>query len=93
MKSVVTIRLDEDLEALLDRYCRMSGKTRSEVIREATRRQLQVFMFDALRQRIMPLAEARGIAVTQQQRRPLLDAEVEPPKVVLEVEPNHPARP
>ena len=60
MKSVVTIRLDEDLEAMLDRYCRMSGKTRSEVIREATRRQLEVFLFDALRRRVMPLAEARG---------------------------------
>lgn len=60
MKNAITIRLDEDLEAMLERYCRLSGKTRSEVIREATRRQLEAFMFDALRQRVMPLAEARG---------------------------------
>lgn len=60
MKNAITIRLDEDLEAMLERYCHLSGKTRSEVIREATRRQLEVLMFDALRQRVMPLAEARG---------------------------------
>ena len=60
MKNAITIRLDEDLESMLERYCRLSGKTRSEVIREATRRQLEVLMFDALRQRVMPFAEARG---------------------------------
>jgi len=45
---------------MLDHYCAVSGKTRSEVIREATRRQLEVFLFESLRQRIMPFAEARG---------------------------------
>ena len=60
MKQVVTVRLDEELEEMLDRYCTISGKTRSEVIREATRRQLEIFLFESLRQRIMPFAEARG---------------------------------
>ena len=60
MKQVVTVRLDEDLENMLDRYCAISGKTRGTVIREATRRQLEVFLFESLRQRIMPFAEARG---------------------------------
>lgn len=60
MKQVVTVRLDEDLQEMLDRYCAISGKTRSVVIREAARRQLEVFLFESLRQRVMPFAEARG---------------------------------
>jgi len=60
MKQVVSVRLDEELEAMLDRYCAISGKTRSEVIREAARRQLEVFLFESMRQRTMPFAEARG---------------------------------
>ncbi len=60
MKQVVTVRLDKELEEMLDHYCAVSGKTRSEVIREATRRQLEVFLFESLRQRVMPFAEARG---------------------------------
>lgn len=60
MKQVVTVRLDEDLQKMLDRYCAISGKTRSVVIREAARRQLEVFLFESLRQRVMPFAEARG---------------------------------
>ena len=36
------------------------GLTRSEVIREALRRQLSLLRFEAARERLMPLAEARG---------------------------------
>jgi len=39
---------------------RKSGKTRSEIAREALRRQLGISQFEALRRRIMPFAEARG---------------------------------
>ena len=60
MKQVVTVRLDEELEELLDRYCALSGRTRSEVLREAARRQVEVFLFESLRERVMPFAEARG---------------------------------
>lgn len=58
--SAVTIRLDPDLEAQLDRVAKRSGRSRSEVVREALRRQLAVAQFEDLRQRIMPFAEARG---------------------------------
>lgn len=34
--------------------------TRSEVVRDALRRQLAVRRFDAIRERLMPFAEARG---------------------------------
>ena len=58
--STLTIRLDEDLDRLLTKASRQSGKNRSEIAREALRRQLRVSQFEALRIEIMPFAEARG---------------------------------
>lgn len=58
--ATLTIRLDEELNDLLVRVCRSSGRNRSEVAREALRRQLRVAEFENLRRRIMPLAEVRG---------------------------------
>jgi len=58
--STLTIRLDKDLDDLLTRASRRSGRNRSEVVREALRRQLRISQFDGLRQRMMPFAEARG---------------------------------
>ena len=60
MKSAITIRLDPDLEKLLKRLCRQTGKTRSELVREALRRQLRLFRFERLRRQTLPFAEARG---------------------------------
>jgi predicted transcriptional regulator len=56
----ITIRLDQGLERLLARASRRSGRNRSEVARDALRRQLRLGQFEAARQRIMPFAEARG---------------------------------
>jgi predicted transcriptional regulator len=58
--STITIRLDKDLEKLLAAVSRQSGKNRSEIAREALRRQLRISQFESLRKRIMPFAEARG---------------------------------
>jgi len=58
--SVITIRLDKDLEKLLSKVSKQSGKNRSEIAREALRRQLKISQFEVLRKRIMPFAEARG---------------------------------
>jgi predicted transcriptional regulator len=58
--STLTIRLDRDLDRLLARASRQSGKNRSEIAREALRRQLRISQFEALRRRIMPFAEERG---------------------------------
>ena len=58
--SAVTIRLDPDLQRQLDRLSRELGQSRSEVIRDALRRQLTLLRFDGARRRLMPLAEARG---------------------------------
>jgi predicted transcriptional regulator len=58
--TTLTIRLDEDLDKLLLKAARISGKNRSEIAREALRRQLRTSQFETLRRRIMPFAEARG---------------------------------
>ncbi len=58
--STLTIRLDKDLNALLSRASKQSGKSKSEVAREALRRQLRIVQFEFLRRKAMPFAEARG---------------------------------
>ena len=58
--TTLTIRLNEELDSLLTKVARESGKNRSEIAREALRRQLRISRFESLRRRIMPFAEARG---------------------------------
>jgi predicted transcriptional regulator len=56
----MTIRLEKDIERRLDEAARRTGKTRSEVVREALRRQLDLMEFEEARRRMMPYAEAAG---------------------------------
>jgi len=56
----MTIRLDPELEKLLDDVCEQVGRTRSDVARDALRRQLRLLKFEGLRRKILPFAEARG---------------------------------
>lgn len=58
--SVLTIRLDRELERQLARAAKRSGRSRSAIVRDAVRRQLALAQFQDLRRRILPLAEAAG---------------------------------
>jgi len=58
--ATLSIRLDKDLNRLLGKTSRRSGQTRSEVARQALRRQLRLMQFESVRRRMMPFAEARG---------------------------------
>jgi len=49
MKGAVTIRLDRELERSLNRICKLSRRSRSDVVRDALRRQLSLQAFEALR--------------------------------------------
>ena len=60
MKSTLTIRLDDDLERWLGKLCERTGRNRSEIVRDALRRQLSLLRFEELRRRALPFAEARG---------------------------------
>jgi predicted transcriptional regulator len=58
--SAVTIRLEPQLQKLLDQVCKESGRTRSDILRGALKRQLSILRLEQLRRQIMPFAEARG---------------------------------
>ncbi len=58
--ATLSIRLDDDLDQLLGKASRQAGRTRSEVARDALRRQLRLTQFETIRRRMMPFAEARG---------------------------------
>jgi predicted transcriptional regulator len=58
--SAVTIRIEPDLQKLLDKVCKQSGRTRSDIVRDSLKRQLSVIRFEQLRRQVLPFAEARG---------------------------------
>jgi predicted transcriptional regulator len=58
--STITIRLDEKLDRELARACAQTGRTRSDLARDALRRQVALLRFERLRTKVLPLAEARG---------------------------------
>ena len=60
MKTLLTIRLDKSLERLLARLSKRMGRTRSDLARDALRRQLALFQFEDMRRKVLPFAEARG---------------------------------
>lgn len=57
---MVTFRIDERTERLLERLCKDSGRGRSDLIREALQRQLTLMRFEGLRRGTAPFAEAQG---------------------------------
>ncbi len=59
--ATVTIRLDPALQRQLDRLSKRLGRTRSDLVRDALRRQLAILRFDEARRQLMPFAEARGL--------------------------------
>lgn len=61
MGAVLTIRLDDDLQSLLDRACGIAGRTRSDLAREALKRQLTISTFDELRHQVMPYASEQEL--------------------------------
>ncbi len=60
MSTSLTIRLDDQLSQSLDKAATGSGRTRSEVVRDALRRQLAISALDEVREQLIPLAEAHG---------------------------------
>ena len=60
--ATLTIRLDDKLDRALTRLARKSGRTRSEVARDALRRQLLVQEFRQLRQETPALCRSGWLA-------------------------------
>jgi predicted transcriptional regulator len=58
--SAITVRLDKKLDSELKKLAKRTGRPKSELIRDALRRQLALTRFEELRQSVAPFAEARG---------------------------------
>lgn len=59
--SVLTVRLDPELERQVAEVAERTGRSRSDVVRDAVRRQLaEQDRFRELRRRVLPLAGASG---------------------------------
>ena len=61
MRESISISLPEDLKAELDEAVSVEGVSRSDVVREAVREYLFIRRFLALRQELIPYAEAAGV--------------------------------
>lgn len=61
MKGSLTVSLPPDISRELDALVKRTGKSRSEVVREAVRRQISLERFRALREKLVPKAQARGL--------------------------------
>lgn len=63
--STLTIRLDPKLDKALARVAKSTGRTKSEIAREALRRQVAVARFRELRRKALPFAEAQGLVTDE----------------------------
>jgi len=59
--STITVRLDAKIQRELNRLSRRLGRSRSDIVRDAVRRQVALLRFERSRRVLLPLAEAQGI--------------------------------
>lgn len=59
--STLSIRLDAKVQRELSRLSRQLGRSRSDIVRDAVRRQVALLRFERSRRALLPLAEAQGI--------------------------------
>lgn len=60
MQTTLTVRLSEKEAQDLQSVCELTGKSRSELVREALHAKLFAARLDALRDRALPRARAKG---------------------------------
>ena len=63
--SIMTIRLDPKLDRSLTRLAKQLGRSRSDLVRDALRRQFALARFNEARRALLPLAEAQGIVTDE----------------------------
>lgn len=62
MKSAsLTLRLPPELDERLERVARQSGRSKSEIARQALRKQLSIEVLRDVRRELVPAAEASGL--------------------------------
>jgi len=60
MDTTLTIRIDKELEQMLEEASMRSGQSKSELVRQALKRQLSIESFQQLRKELLPYGEAQG---------------------------------
>lgn len=60
MDTTLTVRIDKELDQLIEESSKRSGQTKSEFVRQALKRQLTVESFQQLRKELLPYGEAQG---------------------------------
>jgi predicted transcriptional regulator len=60
MDTTLTIRIDKELEQLLEEASIRSGRSKSELVRQAIKRQLSIESFQQLRKELLPYGEEKG---------------------------------
>ena len=60
MDTTLTIRIDKELEKLLEESSKRTGQSKSELVRQAIKRQLTIESFQQLRKELLPYGEAKG---------------------------------
>jgi len=60
MDTTLTIRIDKELEQLLEEASLRSGQSKSELVRQALKRQLAIESFQQLRKELLPYGESKG---------------------------------
>jgi predicted transcriptional regulator len=63
--TTLTIRIDPKLEKALDRIAKSTGRTKSDIAREALGRQVALARFRELRKKTLPFAEAQGLVTDE----------------------------
>jgi predicted transcriptional regulator len=63
--TTLTIRIDPKLDKALERVAKSTGRTKSEIAREALERQVAVSRFREIRRKILPFAEAQGMVTDE----------------------------
>lgn len=63
--TTLTIRLDPKLDKALARIAKRTGRTKSEIARDALKRQVAVVRFRELRAKVLPFAEAQGLVTDE----------------------------
>jgi predicted transcriptional regulator len=58
--TTLTIRIDKELENQLEDLARKSGRSKSDLVRVALKRQLAIDSFQMLREQLVPYGEAAG---------------------------------
>jgi len=57
----LTIRIDDELDALLTELAKAQNRSKSNLVRHLLRRQLALVAFDKARRELLPLGERAGL--------------------------------